>query len=186
MSYEIQITDNKLNVAFATSVQSNDIKSTSTPKAFVLGGQPGAGKSTLISEIVEELNNNVVIINGDEYRKLHPHYKELQKEYGKDAPQHTAKFAGMMTEAVLNKAIENKYNIVIEGTFRTAETPIKTLELFKIDTPPRKQGGFFFHSLTGYLQRSIRAVYPTVSYVFRGIYISVIAMPTSRTYKLSL
>ena len=131
MSYEIQITDNKLNVAFATSVQSNDIKSTSTPKAFVLGGQPGAGKSTLISEIVEELNNNVVIINGDEYRKLHPHYKELQKEYGKDAPQHTAKFAGMMTEAVLNKAIENKYNIVIEGTFRTAETPIKTLELFK-------------------------------------------------------
>lgn len=56
----------------------------------------------------------------------------------------------------------------------------------EFDTPPRKQGGFFFHSLAGYLKRSIRAVYPTVSYVFRSISISVIAMPTSRTYKLSL
>ena len=30
--------------------------------------------------------------------------------------------------------------------------------LSAVDTPPRKQGGFFFHNLTGYLQRSIRAV----------------------------
>lgn len=29
---------------------------------------------------------------------------------------------------------------------------------YYFDTPPRKQGGFFFHNLTGYLQRSIRAV----------------------------
>lgn len=36
-----------------------------------------------------------------------------------------------MTNAVLNKAISEKYNIAIEGTFRTSETPIKTLKQFK-------------------------------------------------------
>ena len=36
-----------------------------------------------------------------------------------------------MTEAVLNKAIEKRYNIVIEGTFRTSDIPIKTLSKMK-------------------------------------------------------
>ncbi|WP_267523092.1 zeta toxin family protein [Campylobacter sp. MG1] len=105
--------------------------STDNPKAFVLGGQPGAGKSNLIETVRKELNKNVIVINGDDYRKYHPDYANLQAIYGKDSPKHTATFAGMITEMILDKAIKNKLNIVIEGTFRTTTTPIKTLQLFK-------------------------------------------------------
>lgn len=39
------------------------------PKVYLLGGQPGAGKTTLI-EIINDLNNeNIIVINGDEFRK---------------------------------------------------------------------------------------------------------------------
>ena len=101
------------------------------PQAFVLGGQPGAGKASMSQVTSERLDKNVVIINGDDFRKYHPEYRSLQKEQGQDAPKYTAEFAGKMTEAILKKAIDEKYNIIIEGTFRTSETPIKTLQHFK-------------------------------------------------------
>ncbi len=94
------------------------------PKGYVLGGQSGAGKFYLIEQVQKELNNNVLVINGDDFRKYHPNYRELQRERGKDSPKFTAAFAGEMTEAIFKKAVENKYNIVIEGTFRTSQTPL--------------------------------------------------------------
>lgn len=102
-----------------------------SPKGYVLGGQPGAGKSGLIEKAKDLCYDNIIIISGDDFRKFHPDYKKLQEEHGKDSPKHTASFAGKMTEAVLCKAVREHYNIVIEGTFRTPETPIKTLSLMK-------------------------------------------------------
>lgn len=103
------------------------IPSVQNPKGYVLGGQPGAGKSNLITLVQKENQENVLVINGDEFRKYHPRFSEIQAEYGKDAPKHTAELAGKMTERVIEKALENKFNVVVEGTFRTAETPLKTL-----------------------------------------------------------
>lgn len=101
------------------------------PQGFVLGGQPGAGKSNLLSEVKKRLNRNIIVINGDDFRKYHPDYERLQKGKGKDSSIHTQEFAGKMTNAILNKAIQERYNIVIEGTFRTIEAPLKTLKQFK-------------------------------------------------------
>ncbi len=101
------------------------------PQGFVLGGQPGAGKSSLIAEAKNRLNRNILEINGDNFRKYHPDYKILQERYAEDAPKYTAEFAGAMTEAIFQKALNERYNIVIEGTFRTAKTPIKTLQKLK-------------------------------------------------------
>jgi len=111
--------------------KSSYISSEKKPKAYVLGGQPGSGKSYLIEQVKKELNNNAIIINGDDFRRFHPDYKKIQKEYGKDSPKVTAQFAGKMTEAVLEKAISENYNIIIEGTFRTFETPLETLQKLK-------------------------------------------------------
>ncbi|MBZ7980339.1 zeta toxin family protein [Campylobacter sp. RM12640] len=126
----MKIDENIFNVIWS-DVKKDYITPVNNYKAFVLGGQPGAGKSKLIKLIEQELNSNVIVINGDDYRKYHPNYANLQATYGKDSPKHTAEFAGMITEMILDKAIKNKLNIVIEGTFRTATTPIKTLKLFK-------------------------------------------------------
>jgi UDP-N-acetylglucosamine kinase len=113
----------KLN-PFATPNQKN-------PQGFVLGGQPSAGKSNLLLEAKKRLSRNILEINGDNFRKYHPDYKKLQKEQGQNSSLHTQEFSGNMTNAILNKAIAEKYNIVIEGTFRTSKTPIKTLKQFK-------------------------------------------------------
>ena len=47
------------------------------PDAVLLGGQSGAGKTTLHKLYRKQYENNVIIINGDEYRKSHPHFAEL-------------------------------------------------------------------------------------------------------------
>lgn len=118
---------NKEILKFNPSVLANQ----NNPQGFVLGGQPGAGKSSLIAEAKNRLNRNILEINGDNFRKYHPDYEILQEKYAEDAPKYTAEFAGAMTEAIFQKALNERYNIVIEGTFRTAQTPINTLQKLK-------------------------------------------------------
>ena len=101
------------------------------PQGFVLGGQPAAGKSNLLEKIVNNLDGNVLIINADEFRRYHPQFDTIQAKYDDDAPKYTAQFSGQMAEQTLNKALTERYNIAIEGTFRTAETPLNTLDLMK-------------------------------------------------------
>lgn len=101
-----------------------------TPFGAVLGGQPGAAKSVLSKVILEE-NPNIIVINGDEFRPWFPNYETVQKELGKDSVKATAQFAGKVTEAIIRRALNEHYNVVIEGTFRTSETPLKTLSLLK-------------------------------------------------------
>ena len=101
------------------------------PQGILLGGQPGAGKSYGTMEIKKRLDNNVLIINGDEFRTFHKYYKEIYQEYGKDASKHTRDFAGEMVAKVRDRAIQERFNIVIEGTFRSVDVPLKELENFK-------------------------------------------------------
>lgn len=109
----------------------SDLKKVDNPKGYVLGGQPGAGKSKILKSIGLKHNLNVVIVNADDYRKYHPNYQEFQEKYKEDSPKHTADFSAKMTEAIIKKALDEKYNIAIEGTFRTSGTPINTLKILK-------------------------------------------------------
>lgn len=101
------------------------------PYAAVLGGQPGAGKTTLHELIKEQCGSEVGIINGDDYRQYHPRFKPLQAKYGVDSVKYTQKFAGEMTEAIIEELSNRKCNIVIEGTLRTTDIPLKTCDLLK-------------------------------------------------------
>lgn len=109
-------------------ISEKTVRISSYPKGFVLGGQPGAGKSGLVRAIRAELGRNLLVVNGDEFRRYHPDFEAIQEKYGKDAPKHTAAFSGAMTEKVIAKALSEGYNISVEGTFRTTEVPIKTLD----------------------------------------------------------
>ena len=40
------------------------------PTGYVLGGQLGVGKSNLIDTIRKEQSKNVIVINGDDFRKI--------------------------------------------------------------------------------------------------------------------
>lgn len=101
------------------------------PRAVLLGGQSGAGKTKLHYIVKKEYQQNAVVINGDEYRSRHPHYRELDAKYGPEAVSYTASWAGKMTEALIDALSVMQYNLVIEGTLRTAKVPIDTATLLR-------------------------------------------------------
>lgn len=107
------------------------------PIGFVLGGQPGAGKSSLIELAKRETKDNIMIINGDDFRFLHPDFNHIYQNYGDDFVTHTAKFSGETVERAIERAIVSKLNIVVEGTFRNAATPLQTLKTQRCRLPNR-------------------------------------------------
>jgi UDP-N-acetylglucosamine kinase len=103
------------------------------PIGYVLGGQPGAGKSGLTNHIQNQIlqGAGAVKINGDEFRQFHPNFDALQEKYGSESSIYTGEFSGQITNLAIQKAIAEKYHVIIEGTFRTAEIPINTLKVLK-------------------------------------------------------
>jgi len=108
-----------------------DKKCDKIPCAFILGGQSGAGKTGLQKILSAQINDNLIVINGDEFRSLHPDYAELQRKYGKDSVDFTNDFSGKVTEALVSRLRAEKYNVLVEGTLRTAEVPLATCKGFK-------------------------------------------------------
>ena len=103
----------------------------STPHAVILGGQSGAGKTTIHRVKMIESQGDYIVIDGDTYRAQHPHFRELQEKYGVDSVDYTKMFAGKMVEAVIDKLSSLHYNLIIEGTLRSATVPINTATLLK-------------------------------------------------------
>ncbi len=112
------------------TTQSN-LSSVEHPAAVLLGGQPGAGKSFGIETVKKQLNDNAIVINGDEFRPYKQGYEEIYQQHGKDASKYTGDFAGAMVQKVRDEAIKQKLNIIIEGTFRTTDIPLKEISNFK-------------------------------------------------------
>ena len=101
------------------------------PLAFILGGQPASGKSKLAKEFMGNFSNdNILFVNGDIYREFHPNRQELINNplsYSKE----TQIFSNVFTENLIREAIENKYNIMVEGTMRNPQVPYNTAKMFK-------------------------------------------------------
>ena len=88
---------------------------------IIVGGQSGAGKSRLIPLAKQELENNAVVVDFDELRSLHPHYKEVSELY----PEITHRILHPDTEKVKNAILENLisegYNVIYEGALRNTQ-----------------------------------------------------------------
>lgn len=80
----------------------------------------GCGKSTLIRKSKTEFENgNVVIINGDEYRRYHPKSKEILGKSEEDYAFYTDADVRTWTSDIFEYATDNRYNVIFEGTMRT-------------------------------------------------------------------
>lgn len=101
------------------------------PNAILLGGQSGAGKTTLHDIFRDRFDQNVIVINGDEYRSLHPRFRKLQAAYGDKSVDYTSVWSGQMTEALIDALSHIGYNLIIEGTLRTSDVPLSTAELLR-------------------------------------------------------
>lgn len=101
------------------------IKPSAKPKAYLLGGQSGSGKST-IHKILKQDNINIIVIDGDRYREAHPHFSEIQAQYGKNSANYTQPFVNEMITSLIERLSSEKYNLIIEGTCRNVNVPLKT------------------------------------------------------------
>lgn len=103
---------------------------TVNPTAFILGGQPGAGK-TVLQKQIRNNNKNIIIINADSFREFHPYFDEIQYMYGNESPKYTQPFINRVTERLIDELSAEKYNLIIEGTLRTANVPISSCKMLK-------------------------------------------------------
>ena len=62
--------ENRLNDNLEELIQGK--KAVESPTAFLLGGQPGSGKTSLRSAIFEETQGNVIVIDNDTFKQQHP------------------------------------------------------------------------------------------------------------------
>ncbi len=94
--------------------------SVESPEIYILGGQPGAGKSVLTKRVMQNFkDNNIISINGDEFRLCHPQAQEIFKAHDKMFADYTDADFRTWTSDVFDAAIEGRYNMVFEGTMRT-------------------------------------------------------------------
>lgn len=102
-----------------------------SPIAFILGGQPASGKSKLANSILAKYpDKNFLFVNGDVYREFHPDYDSLIKN-PHTYSENTQIFSNLFTEELIKEAIQNKYNIIVEGTMRNPQVPLDTANLFR-------------------------------------------------------
>lgn len=99
-----------------------------SPRAILLAGQPGAGKTELSSMLSSEMAGDVAFINGDDYRRYHPHRRQLYQKFSADSVGMISPFSNSVTEQLIAALARHRLNLIIEGTGRTVEVPKATAE----------------------------------------------------------
>ena len=93
----------------------NDVK----PKAILLGGLPGAGKTALCKKVLEEnKNSDYVVIDVDEYRKYSPIFSENSVIPTSKIIELSCDFANNVASKILEYSLRNKKNIIINTPLR--------------------------------------------------------------------
>lgn len=96
------------------------------PRAFLLAGQPGAGKVEMFVPLNLLLGSDGVLINGDEYRRFHNESRRLNSA---GVVRETSVFSSAVTERLIDALSSARRHLIIEGTGRTADVPKRTAEL---------------------------------------------------------
>lgn len=94
-----------------------------------LGGQPGTGKSNFVDQ--DDAFATYIKINGDEYRKYHPHFKEIVTYDLENMASRTQEFVNACIERLIDDLSDAGYNLVIEGTLRNPDVTIHTCRTLK-------------------------------------------------------
>jgi hypothetical protein len=99
------------------------------PTLIVLGGQPGSGKTALLTASLTELEQTgpAIRIVGDDLRSYHPGFVAHQNADPMTASRFTQADAGIWSEKLLNAATERGVHVVFETTMRTPDNVEKIM-----------------------------------------------------------
>lgn len=113
-------TENKLVNKYIEK-ELNRTSKNESPIAMIIAGQPGGGKGGVEAYLKEKIDRNSITIDPDTMRDFHPDQKRLQKENDKTAANYTHEDASRWAEMLRDIAIENKRNIIIDGTLKSPD-----------------------------------------------------------------
>lgn len=93
------------------------------PKAIILAGQPGAGKSQLSANAIAELESEggVVLVDTDDLRDFHPDYETLSEKNDREAASLVQQDAGQWADELAEAAMAKKRNLIIDGTLKSPD-----------------------------------------------------------------
>lgn len=115
-------------VKYELNIASERYHSDDCPNAILLAGQPGAGKTVLSDMFALQYDDDIAFVNGDDYRRQHPHYRELYQAYGSDFVSMISPFSNEVANRLIDAYSDMRFNLIIEGTGRTVEVPKSTAE----------------------------------------------------------
>lgn len=103
--------------ALLTDRPTRPLKQVEKPVLYVVGGQPGAGKSTLVDSIRDRLSDmgGAALIQADELEKFLPAYSRLYRENDFTAHDHLYPTALKLRNVFEDFLIPLPYNLLLEG-----------------------------------------------------------------------
>ena len=104
------------------------------PRLVLVGGQAGAGKTGLVATKNAELEGGAIIIDQDEIRASFPEelYKEITENYTDREEYLILKpYVLKMRQALVDRARENKYNVIMETALQVVHTFVPQIQDFK-------------------------------------------------------
>lgn len=107
-----------------------EAKPSNNPVTVFLGGQPAAGKTEGWQLAQSEISDLIPVI-GDDFRPYHPQYRHLIKNDVTSMPAETAQASGRWIGMCVNRANRQRYSILIEGTWRNADTVLREARIAK-------------------------------------------------------
>ncbi len=101
------------------------------PTAYIVAGQPGAGKTIMSSLIIEKHDGDIIQSMVDNFRGFHPHDRELMRKYGSYCAYFTIPQAKCLSELTLARAAEGRYHILQEGSLEHVEETLAMIRRLK-------------------------------------------------------
>ena len=102
----------------------SNVKSENNPSMYIVGAQPGAGKTGLVMLLKNELE--IIDLVGDIYRTYHPNYTLFM-----DSPNYssfTGPLNGVMNLLTISRCLDRKISFIQETTFGNIDTIVKNIE----------------------------------------------------------
>lgn len=107
------------------------VKPVVDPVVIILGGQPGAGKSELITQAQTIIGKNAVTCNADDFRDYHPESDEIKKLYENYYPEITVRYSQPWNNQLKAYCEEHRLNYILETTFSSGDWMNNTISDLK-------------------------------------------------------
>lgn len=92
----------------------------------IIGGQPGAGKSSITQQVSTKFGDNIVVLNGDDFKPYFPNYYDLLAIDPDSASNIVQPYSNYVVDQLKQELVKKQLNVMVEGTMRNAQTPLNT------------------------------------------------------------